>query len=64
MSTKSEINIYTIWYIFKVEIVPEAPGGELISNCRWGEGWKEGEISFSISLGGKKGETTDFLFHF
>ena len=28
MSTKSEINISTIWDIVKVEIVPEAPGGD------------------------------------
>ena len=64
MSTKSEINISTIWDIYKVEIVPEAPGGELISKSRWREGWKEGEIFFLISLGGTKRGATDFLFHF
>ena len=50
MSTKYEINISTIWNIFKVEIwFP--PGGKLISKPRWGEGWKEGGIFFLISLG-------------
>ena len=39
-----------------MEIVPEAPGGKLISTSRWGEEWKEGGISFShFSEGNKKG---------
>ena len=61
MSTKSEINISTIWDIFNVGIVPEIPVRKLISKSWWGVGWKEGEgIFFLISLG----EATDFLFHF
>ena len=64
MSTKSDINISTIWGISKVEIVPEAPGGKLISRSSWGEGWKAGGIFFLISLGKQKEGATDFLFHF
>ena len=54
MSTKCEINISTIWDIFKVEIVLEAPGGKLTSKSRWGKEWKEGGNFFLISLGGNK----------
>ena len=58
MNTKSEISISTVWDIFKVEIVPEAPrGGGLISKSRWGEGWKEGgSFFFSFLRGEQKGE--------
>ena len=47
MSTESEINISTIWDIFEVEIVPEAPGEKLISKSRWGKDEKRGDISVS-----------------
>ena len=49
----------------KVEIVPEAPGGKLISKSRWRKGEKRGGIFFSyFSRENKKGGATDFLFHF
>ena len=64
MSTKSEINISTIWGIFKVEIVPEAPEEKLISKSRWGEDEKREEIFFSFLWGEQEGVATDFLFHF
>ena len=54
MSTKSEINVSTIGDIFKVEIVPEAPGVKLIPKSRWGEGWKDGGKFFSHFSGGNK----------
>ena len=66
MSTKSEINISTIWDIFKVLIVPEAPGGNLISNLG-GERMKRGEILSHVSGGGRGGDkkgATDFLIYF
>ena len=53
MTTKLEINICTIWDIFKAEIVPEVPGGKLISKSRWGEDEKRGKF-FLISLGETK----------
>ena len=62
MSTKSGITISVVWDIFKVEIVSEVPGGELISKSSWGEGWKEGGIFYSFLWGDQKG--IDFLFHF
>ena len=63
MSTKCEINISTIWDIFVVEIVPEAPGGELISKSGWGEAWKEGEIFLHISLVEQKGGGGQLTFY-
>ena len=64
MSTKSEINISTIWDIFKVEIVPEAPGEKLISKSSGGR-MKRGRKFFSHFSGGEQeGVATDFLFHF
>ena len=60
MSTKSEINISTIWDIFKVEIVPEAPGGKLVPKSRLGEVWKEGGNFFSHFSGGRGGEQLTF----
>ena len=66
MSTKSEINISTIWDTFKVEIILEPPGGELISRSMSGERMKGGgDFFFLISLGGggggeKKGGQMNF----
>ena len=63
MSTKSEINISTIWYIFTVEIVPEVPGEELISKSRWGNNEKWGKFFFSFLWGGtKRGQLTFIPF--
>ena len=56
MSTKSEINISTIWYIFKVEIVLEAPGWKLISKSRWGKDEKRSDFFFSFLWGEQKKE--------
>ena len=43
-----------------MEIVPEAPGGKLISKSGWGKDEKRGEVLFLISLGGgqKGGQLT------
>ena len=61
MSTKSEINISTIWDIFKVEIVPEAPGGKLVPKSRLGEVWKKGGNFFSHFSGGRGGSNWLFI---
>ena len=47
--------------MFKVEIVPETPGGKLIWESRLGEGWKEGWNFFShFSWGNKTGAKLTF----
>ena len=55
MSTKSEINISTIWVIFKTEIVAEAPAEKLILKSRREEGWKDGSMFFSFLWEDQKG---------
>ena len=48
-----------------MEIVPEAPGGKLISKSRWGRMKRgRGGFFFSFFWGEQKDEATDFLFHF